>query len=288
MAHPLATKAISSARVKNDKVDAKTLAHLLRTNLLPEAWAAPPEVRDARKLARTRVSLARISSRVPDPRASRRPSDRPTGDRRVRARRASLPRGGGTAPPHSPGSPSGQPAADRPARPRARPGRAGTAGALPSRSSHPKAHPHPRDRLHHRGPDRGRGLGRVSLPLSTAPVLVGRAYPHRALQRRPHAQRPHLQAGLAVAPMGDGGVGLPPVPQGPHPSGVPRWHRPPTRRQDRQGRPRPAAAHAVLLRASRRTRVPRVPGTPNENQTSQPWSGALAAGHGLLRDGRPF
>ncbi len=64
MAHPLATKAISSARVKNDKVDAKTLAHLLRTNLLPEAWAAPPEVRDARKLARTRISLARISSRL--------------------------------------------------------------------------------------------------------------------------------------------------------------------------------------------------------------------------------
>jgi Transposase len=31
MAHPLATKAISSARVKNDRVDAKTLAHLLRT-----------------------------------------------------------------------------------------------------------------------------------------------------------------------------------------------------------------------------------------------------------------
>src|SRR6266542_1839040 len=64
IAHPLATKAISSARVKNDSVDAKTLAHLLRTNLLPEAWAAPPEVRDARKLARTRISLARISSRL--------------------------------------------------------------------------------------------------------------------------------------------------------------------------------------------------------------------------------
>lgn len=64
MAHPLATKAISSARVKNDRVDAKTLAHLLRTNLLPEAWAAPPEVRDARRLTRSRISLARISSRL--------------------------------------------------------------------------------------------------------------------------------------------------------------------------------------------------------------------------------
>jgi len=41
MAHPLATKAIASGRVKNDSVDARTLAHLLRTNLLPEAWIAP-------------------------------------------------------------------------------------------------------------------------------------------------------------------------------------------------------------------------------------------------------
>ena len=42
MSHPLATKAISSARVKNDTVDATTLAQLLRTHLLPEAWIAPP------------------------------------------------------------------------------------------------------------------------------------------------------------------------------------------------------------------------------------------------------
>jgi len=44
MAHPLATKAIGAGRVKNDAVDAATLAHLLRTNLLPEAWIAQPEV----------------------------------------------------------------------------------------------------------------------------------------------------------------------------------------------------------------------------------------------------
>lgn len=43
MAHPLATKAISAGRVKNDSVDARTLAHLLRTQLLPEAWIAPPK-----------------------------------------------------------------------------------------------------------------------------------------------------------------------------------------------------------------------------------------------------
>jgi transposase len=64
MAHPLATKAISSGRVKNDAVDARTLAHLLRTNLLPEAWIAPPEVREARRLVRMRVSLVRMRSRL--------------------------------------------------------------------------------------------------------------------------------------------------------------------------------------------------------------------------------
>lgn len=64
MAHPRANKAIASARVKNDKVDAKTLAHLLRTNLLPESWIAPPEVREARRLVRMRTSLVPIRSRL--------------------------------------------------------------------------------------------------------------------------------------------------------------------------------------------------------------------------------
>ena len=64
MAHPLATKAISSARVKNDSVDAKTLAHLLRTNLLPEAWLAPPPAREARRLVRMRAGLVRIRTKL--------------------------------------------------------------------------------------------------------------------------------------------------------------------------------------------------------------------------------
>jgi len=64
MSHPLMTKAIACARVKNDAVDARTLAHLLRTGMLPEAWMAPPEVREARRLVRMRVSLVRIRSRI--------------------------------------------------------------------------------------------------------------------------------------------------------------------------------------------------------------------------------
>ena len=46
LAHPLRTKAIASARVKTDAVDARTLAHLLRADLLPEAYIAPRELRD--------------------------------------------------------------------------------------------------------------------------------------------------------------------------------------------------------------------------------------------------
>jgi transposase len=59
LAHAKNCKAIASARLKNDKVDARTLAHLLRSDLLPEAWIAPREVRDLRWLLRHRASLVR-------------------------------------------------------------------------------------------------------------------------------------------------------------------------------------------------------------------------------------
>lgn len=62
MAHPLQCKAIAAARLKNDKVDARTLAHLLRADLLPEAWIAPPEIRDVRALLRHRARLVRLQT----------------------------------------------------------------------------------------------------------------------------------------------------------------------------------------------------------------------------------
>ncbi len=64
MAHPLRCRAIASARLKNDKVDARTLAHLLRTDLLPEAWLAPPATRELRALLRHRFRLARASAHL--------------------------------------------------------------------------------------------------------------------------------------------------------------------------------------------------------------------------------
>src|SRR6266566_5281582 len=41
LVHPLRCKAIASARLKNDKVDAAILAQLLRADLLPEARGRP-------------------------------------------------------------------------------------------------------------------------------------------------------------------------------------------------------------------------------------------------------
>src|SRR5213082_4156389 len=60
LAHPLRTRAIAAARVKTDAIDAKTLAHLLRTGMLPEAYIAPPELRDLRELLRHRAVLTRM------------------------------------------------------------------------------------------------------------------------------------------------------------------------------------------------------------------------------------
>ena len=60
LVHPLRCKAIASARLKNDKADAAILAQLLRADLLPEAWIAPPEVRQLRALLRHRVQLVRL------------------------------------------------------------------------------------------------------------------------------------------------------------------------------------------------------------------------------------
>src|SRR2546423_279896 len=60
LVHPSRCKAIASARLKNDKVDAAILAQLLRADLLPEAWIAPPAVRQLRALLRHRCQLVRL------------------------------------------------------------------------------------------------------------------------------------------------------------------------------------------------------------------------------------
>src|ERR1700694_395952 len=63
LAHPLGMKRITSnRRVKNDVRDAVLLADLLRLGSLPEAWIAPPPLRELRELVRYRTKLVNMRS----------------------------------------------------------------------------------------------------------------------------------------------------------------------------------------------------------------------------------
>jgi transposase len=59
LAHPLRVRAIAAARVKTDAIDARTLAHLLRSDLIPPSYVPPPAVRKLRELLRYRLDLVK-------------------------------------------------------------------------------------------------------------------------------------------------------------------------------------------------------------------------------------
>jgi transposase len=54
MAHPAKMKAISAGKKKSDTIDARTIADLVRCNLLPACYVAPPRIRELRRLLRYR------------------------------------------------------------------------------------------------------------------------------------------------------------------------------------------------------------------------------------------
>ncbi|HEX2027243.1 MAG TPA: IS110 family transposase [Nitriliruptorales bacterium] len=62
LAHPLGIKGFAYRRVKNDERDAADLADLLRMGRLPEAWIAPPPLRELRELVRYRAKLVALRS----------------------------------------------------------------------------------------------------------------------------------------------------------------------------------------------------------------------------------
>lgn len=64
LAHPKELKAISSAAVKTDRIDARVLAQLARLNYLPIAYAAPATTRDLRLLMRHRSQLVWARTRA--------------------------------------------------------------------------------------------------------------------------------------------------------------------------------------------------------------------------------
>ena len=63
LSHPRRTRAIASAKVKTDAIDARTLADLLRGGLLPQAYMAPLRIQALRRLVRTRASLVGTRTR---------------------------------------------------------------------------------------------------------------------------------------------------------------------------------------------------------------------------------
>jgi len=64
VAHPSRVKAIASARIKTDKIDARILAHLLRADLIPESYVPSKQHRQARLLVRQRASLVELRTQI--------------------------------------------------------------------------------------------------------------------------------------------------------------------------------------------------------------------------------
>lgn len=64
LACPGKVRLIAESRKKTDRHDAKVLADLVRTNMLPTSYAPPSMVREQRQLTRYRASLARLQNRV--------------------------------------------------------------------------------------------------------------------------------------------------------------------------------------------------------------------------------
>ena len=253
LAHPLRTQAIAAARVKTDAVDAKTLAHLLRTGLLPEAYIAPRELRDLRELLRHRAVLTRMRTAVKN---------------RVHALLARQ----GILPEHTDlfgkGGQEFLAGLELPDGSRRRLDSllaliadfdreiTATTREIDARARADerveRAVPDPRRRPLHRDARDRRGRRRQALPDRPASVRVGGARADRPQLRRQSTPRAHLPPRLPRAALGADRSGA----EDPHrrrPAARPvRTDRQTPRPQDRQGRDRPPDPHPLLLRTPRR------------------------------------
>ena len=64
VAHPKGVKLIAASKVKTDKVDAYTLANLLRVNMIPEVYVVSEEAHHWRKLVRHRYFLVNEATTI--------------------------------------------------------------------------------------------------------------------------------------------------------------------------------------------------------------------------------
>jgi transposase len=62
LAHPMKVTVIAEAKVKTDNIDATTLAHLLRCDLVPSAHVCSPQARIIKNLVRHRMFLVRLQT----------------------------------------------------------------------------------------------------------------------------------------------------------------------------------------------------------------------------------
>ena len=60
LAHPQKVRAIAEARIKTDKIDSETLAHLLRADLIPRAYACSSDNRANKRVLRHRMFLVKM------------------------------------------------------------------------------------------------------------------------------------------------------------------------------------------------------------------------------------
>jgi len=64
LSHPYKTKLIAESKKKTDKVDARVLADLARTNFLPTAYLPPDETMKLREIIRERIRLKKLSTSI--------------------------------------------------------------------------------------------------------------------------------------------------------------------------------------------------------------------------------
>ena len=64
LANPLKIKLIAESRMKNDDVDSEILAKLLKNDWIPESYVPPREIREMRRIVRTRIQLKRDLTRM--------------------------------------------------------------------------------------------------------------------------------------------------------------------------------------------------------------------------------
>lgn len=64
LAHPLKVKAIADAKIKTDKIDVQVLAHLLHSDLLPEAYVPAPATGGTRNVLRQRMFFVRVRTMI--------------------------------------------------------------------------------------------------------------------------------------------------------------------------------------------------------------------------------